>query len=216
LLAARSSIVRERMASRQKSAPPPTTRAAPSPPPPKVSPREMRIGLAGVWRTFLVGQGAAAVGGQAQLSSTIGRRWQAAGDVEIAGTWDKVASQPGALKERIGETSAMLLSCGTALGLRGGSSSLGASFGLGGRLGIARLSGNSADTARIDGRTVWRPWGGPMAVASAFAALGRFTMTLSAEAGRSLLAAEGQVGGATAIAIRDFWVAIALGAAYRP
>jgi hypothetical protein len=222
LMAAQSWTVRERIDGKRDSLPPATTRPS-TPPPPAAAPRtaateprpksavsahETRIGLAGSWRTFLVERGPSLWGGQVQASTRIRRIWQVAADADVVGAQRKV--------ENLGETSALLLSCGATLGVRTGDSDLGTSFGLGGRIGVARLWGSSADPENVSAATVWRPWGGPMAAASFFGGFWRFALTLIAEAGHSLLEPEGQAGGATVISLRSPWAAIYLGAGVRP
>jgi hypothetical protein len=210
LLATLNSTVRARMASKHESPPPVATVAAP-PAPSAASPvstRETRIGLAGTWRRFLAGHGPSAWGGQAQVHATVGERWLLAGDAELVGARTAVSG--------VGETGALLLSCGASFAVRGGSGRLGASLALGGRLGAVRLSGDSADAARVTGTSVWRPWGGPMATAGLLGRAGRFALGLRAELGYSLAEANGLAGQATAIAIRGAWVAIMLGGDIRP
>lgn len=216
-MAARNSTVRERMdgnrGARSPQRPPPSTKPVtpPKPPASKPSPKmtvshpETQIGLAGSWRKFPAEHGLSLWGGRVQASTTIAPVWQLAVDAEVAG---------GQLKVSLGETKALLLSSGTTFGVRAGGGSIGAGFGLGGRIGIVRLSGSSTDPIVTAG-TVWRPWGGPMAAANCFAGFGQFTVSLIAEAGQSLLKPEGQVGGITAISLRGPWAALSLGANIR-
>lgn len=221
LLAARSSIVRERMVGKGNAAPPPRSEPSRRSAVPAskvaapelksrsaVSKRETRIGLAGSWRLFLVEHGPSAWGGQVQASTTLGRMWQLTVDGEVAGGSNEV--------RQLGSTSVLLLSCGATFGVRSGGNQLGASLGLGGRVGGVRLSGTSADPAAVSAATVWRPWGGPTLAASLLGGFGRLALTLGAEAGQSLLAPEGQADGMTAISIRGAWAAIFLGASIRP
>jgi hypothetical protein len=221
LLAARSSTVRARFVGKGNSRPrsrstpsrcsavPTSKVAAPEPSPRSAaSTRETHIGLAGSWRTFLVEHGPSTWGGQVQASTIVGRMWQLAADAEVTGARNEVG--------HLGETSALLLSCGATFGVRAGRSRLGAGFGLGGRIGGVRLSGTSADPVRISATTVWRPWGGPMLTASFLGGFERYALTLSVEAGQSLLASEGQADGVTVISIRGPWAAIAVGASIRP
>jgi hypothetical protein len=221
LMAARSSTVRERIDGNHTS-PPPAATPPPTTPPvttPKKAARapspksaaysqEARIGLAGSWRTFLVEHGPSMWGGQAQASTRVRRIWQLAADVDVVGARDQV--------QNLGKAGALLLSSGATFGVRTGDNNFGTSLGLGGRIGVVRLSGSSADPANISGATVWRPWGGPMAAASVFSGFGRFVLTLIAEAGQSLLEPEGQAGGVTVISLRGPWAAMYLGASVRP
>jgi hypothetical protein len=221
LLAARSSVVRERMDA--KRSPPPVSPSEPRRPPtaassklaaphvrprPAASARETRVGVAVSWRKFLLEHGASAWGGQLQASTTLGRMWQVAGDADVARAHDQAGS--------LGETTGTLLSSGATFGVRSRGRYYGTSCGLGGRVGGVRLSGTSAHPATVSAASVWRPWGGPMAAASFWGGLARLALTLRAEAGYSLLAPEGQAGGVTVVSLRGPWAAIAVGASIRP
>jgi len=214
LMAARSSTVRERIDGTRNSTPPPAT---PPPAPaitsgvvisrpatkPAVPVRRTRIGLGASFRTFPGKYGPSLFGGQVQASTKFAPMWQFAADAEVASGKNKVS---------LGETSATLLSLGTTLGVRAEGSNLGAGFGLGARIGAVRLSGTSLDPINVSAATVWRPFGGPVAVASVFAGFGRVAITVITEAGQTLLKPEGQAGGVTAIALRGPWAAFSLGA----
>ena len=222
LMAARSATVRERIDSKRNSQPPAATPPSTTPPPvatprtaalepsPKsaVFVRETRIGMAGSWRTFPSQHGPSVWGGQVQTSTTVRRIWQLAADGDIARSPNKMVN--------LGEVSALLLSCGATFGVRTSGDKFGTGVGLGGRIGVARLSGTSADPANVSAATVWHPWGGPMAAASVFGGFGRVALTLIAEAGHALLEPEGKAGGVTVISLRGPWAAIYLGASVRP
>ena len=217
LMAARNSTVRERMDGNRNAPPPkpppPSTNPVipPRPPVPKPSPKstashhETQIGLAGSWRKFPAEHGPSLWGGRVQASTIIAPVWQLALDAEVSG---------GRIKVSLGETSALLLSSGTTFGVRAGGSTIGVGFGLGGRVGMVRLSGSSSDPI-VTAAAVWRPWGGPMAAANCFAGFGQFTVSLTAEAGQSLLKPEGQAGGVSAISLGGPWAALSLGANIR-
>ena len=208
-LAALSPAVRERIQAKQKPAQPgrrvadDRAESAESPP---AEGRGLRVGAAGVWRTFLRNQGVAAWGGQVNLSRELARRWQLEVDVETAGTSRHVA---------LGDTSGLLFSGAAFFGARGGGKSLGVSLCLGGRMGVARLAGSAADAANVSAASVLRAWGGPAAHAGAMVGFGPLALTLSVEAGRSLFTREGAAGGATVLSIGGTWVAISLGGALR-
>lgn len=74
------------------------------------------------------------------------------------------------------------------IGLHGENGLLGASIDVGGRLGAVRWSGSSTDPVNVTEATVWHPWGGPVMAAGVSGSLGRFALSLGAEApaGRSL------------------------------
>jgi len=213
LMAARSSMVRERIDGARNS----TAPAAPPPAPattsgavisqpiaiPAMPVRRTRIGLGASFRTFPGKYGPSLFGGQVQVSTKFGSMWRFAADAEVASGKNKVS---------LGETSATLMSSGTTFGVRAEGSNLGAGFGLGVRIGAVRLSGTSPDAINVSAATVWRPWGGPVAEASAFGGFGRVAITVITEAGQALLKPEGQAGGVTAIALRGPWAAFSLGA----
>jgi hypothetical protein len=204
LLAARSPAVRARM----QAKPEPAVPLLPTRPLEVIhQPRgSLHVGLAGIWRSFFIGQGVSAWGGQAQLGWLLDR-WHLSADLEVGGARRDV---------KLGETSAVLLSGGAAFGLVGGVGSRVFTLALGGRLGMARLGGNPADTTKVSSSAVVRPWGGPM-VSLGF--IGRFrplALILTAEAGRSLFTAEGQAESTTVLAVGGTWVAISLGGALMP
>jgi len=222
LMAARSSIVRERIDASRNSTPAPTAPPRATPPrapaitsgvvapQPRVKPsvpvREIRIGLGVSLRDFPAKHGVSLLGGQVQASTKLGPMWQIAANAEVASGKNKVS---------LGETSATLLSCGASFGVRSGGTAFGASLGLGARIGAVRLSGASVDPVSVSAASRWRPWGGPMAVAGLFSGFGRFGITLAAELGQSLLKPEGQADGVTAISLRGPWAAFSLGASIR-
>ncbi len=203
LLAARSPEVRASIQERQVPPPqpasPPLARGAD---PVARTARDLRIGLGGVWRTFLVSHGVSAWGAQAQVIVYPTARLRVPLDVEVSGARTEI--------EGMGRTEALLVSCGAGLGVGIGGPRFGAGLTAGGRLGIARLSGATSRPNEVADRSVVRAWGGPAVSASLGGASETFAWALTAEAGRAVLAAEGLADRATAIAIRGFWVAISL------
>ena len=204
LLAARSPAVRARMHAKPEPAAPllPARTLAVDRQPRGI----LRVGLAGTWRRFFVGQGVSAWGGQAQLGWLLDR-WCLSADLEASGASHDV---------RLGETSALLLSGGAAVGLVSGAGSPFFTLALGGRLGMARLAGNAADSANVISSAVVRPWGGPMASLGFMVMLKRWAVVVTMEAGRSLFTAEAQSEGATVLAVDGTWGALSLGVALKP
>jgi len=206
LLAARSPAVRARLQARQE----PGSLPPPAPPEPEAAPalrpRNLRLGLAGSWRTFFVEQGISVWGGQAQLAWDIGHRWYLAADADASGARRDAG---------IGETSAVLVSGGAAFGLRAGTREWAGTLGLGARVGMARLAGSTSES-NVDATSVVRPWGGPLASAGVVAGFGAFALSLTAEAGYSLFTAEGLSNGASVLAVGGAWAAISAGAGFRP
>jgi hypothetical protein len=212
LLASRSPTVRARL--RAKRAPAKTTEVAPiapsaapvTGPSPKPPAQELRVGLAGTWRSFLADQGVSAWGGQALVERDLARWWQLHADLELASARRTVP---------LGEARALLLSCGATVGAHTGGASLGVAVALGARLGFARLAGSASDQATTRAATATRPWGGPIVSASVHGGIGPFALILAAEAGRSLGKVTGTADDAPALVIHDTWVAISLGGALR-
>jgi hypothetical protein len=209
LLAARSAIVRERILRRQTGAAPAIQTAGTPPPPrpPEPDHRQLRIGAAGVWRTFVQQAGATTFGGRVEASSIALAFGVVGADAELSASSKDVAS--------VGRTTALLLSGSATFGLSAARRRWSAGVGLGGRIGLVHESGSSADPARISAASFTRPWGGPMLNARLSATLGRLAVTLAGEAGWSLSSIDEVAAGATAIAVRGPWVAVSLGADLR-
>jgi hypothetical protein len=208
LLAARSAAVRERILRRQVGASPavPAVVITPAAPPGPAA-REMRIGVAGVWRSFLQQAGASAFGGRLEVGTGATRRGLLTGDIELAvGSKDVI---------NVGQTTASLLSSGVAFRLYAGRDRLRGEVGLGGRIGLVWESGSSADPAQVSASSFVRPWGGPMLNASLVTTLGHLALMMGGEAGWSLSSIDELAAGATAIAVRGPWVALSIGADLR-
>jgi hypothetical protein len=208
LLAARSAAVRERILARQIGAAPAIQAAVSTPTrPPGPAAREMWMGAAGLWRSFVQQGGASAFGGRLEVGVAATRRGLLTGDVELA-----VGSKD---VPNVGETTASLLSTGVAFRLCVARGRLRADIGLGGRIGLVRESGSSADPTNVSASTFVRPWGGPMLNAGLATTLGRLALTMGGEAGWSLSSVDEVAAGSTAIAIRGPWVALSIGADLR-
>jgi hypothetical protein len=209
LLAARSAAVRERILRRQPGAAPAieTLGSPPSAGSSGPAHHELRIGAAGVWRTFVQQAGASAFGGRIEASLIALELGIVSVDAEISTGSQEV--------DNIGRTTALLISSGATFGLLAERRGWSATVGLGGRIGLVRESGSSADPTRVNGATFIRPWGGPMLNAHLSATLGRLALTMAGEAGWSLSSIDEVVAGATAIAVRGPWVAVSLGADLR-
>jgi hypothetical protein len=194
-LAAQSPAVRERIEAR-RAPPAPSEPARPAPAPP-AAPSANRVGLAFVWRTFAADDGLSAWGGRVDWARDLGARWDVTVDLE-AGSAGRTTA--------LGETSALLVSVGAFAGLRAGGPALLATFGVGGRVGGARLAGDPMGSAGVQGATVVRPWLGPALAARLRARLGPIGAALFAEAGFAARGAEGLAGGETVIALDGPWV----------
>lgn len=210
LLAARNAAVRERILRRQTPSPPAAVETAPVPrtaSPPAGPVREVRLGATGAWRTFLVQNGASLLGGRLQATSTATKPGGVAGDLEVAAGGRNVAS--------VGETSLLLISSSVSFGLWTGRHTWRAGFGVGGRIGLFRESGRSADVTRIVSSTFMRPWGGPIVNARLSRNVGPVALTVNGEAGWSLLSSDEIAVDATAASTRGPWLAVSIGTEVR-
>lgn len=211
LLAARSGAVRERILHRRTGAAAPAVETvAPSPPSAALATpagREVLIGVAAVGRTFVAQDHPFAFGGRVQASSTAMRFGLVSGDVEFVAARKDV--------DNVGQTTALLISSAATFGPTAGGRRWRAAAGLGGRIGLVRESGSSADPARISSSTFVRPWGGPVLSARLSGTLGRVALAISGEAGWSLSSIDEMAAGVTAISVRGLWVALSIGADLR-
>jgi hypothetical protein len=202
-------VVRERILRAQAGEGTPVVEATAAPPAPRsaTTERELRIGLAGVWRTFVEQAGATALGARLEASATAIRLGLVSGDLEIAAARRDIDS--------VGQTDAWLFSGRAAWGMRAGRRRWRGTLELGGRIGLVRESGRSATPLQVSASSFVRPWGGPTLSAGLSGAVGPFALTMAGEAGWSLSSVDEMAGGVTAIAIRGPWVAIAVGADLR-
>ncbi|MES1205830.1 MAG: hypothetical protein ABUS79_07815 [Pseudomonadota bacterium] len=210
LLAARSATVRARILGPHKLEPAPAAEtAAPSPASPSraVAERQLRIGVDGVWRTFVTQDGHSAFGARVHASRPAMKHALVGGDLEFA-TTDKAVND-------VGQTVDWLVSGAATFDVLAGGRRWRAAVGLGGRIGVVRESARSAAPARITSATFVRPWGGPMINATLSGMLGRVAWTVGAEAGWSLSSIDETAAGVTAIAVRGPWVAVSVGADLR-
>jgi hypothetical protein len=195
------------------SASPPAAPSTPAPPPktveePPPTVRDTRVGLAGSWRTFVGDQGASLWGGRLEASTTLGDLWLVTGDIDGTGARIHVTG--------LGDVDAFSFSSALTFGARLKKGAWGGSLGVGGRLGLIRLTGKSANPSAVSAFSAQHPWGGPVAMARASARFGRFSLMLSAEAGYSFLASEGLAGNRTAVFVGGPWIGIGLGGGFHP
>lgn len=208
LLAAQSSAVRGRMASKANPTPvPPVTVAATRTPPAPPSTREIHVGVAATWRRFLSAPGPSTWGGQVQARSVFAGGWHLDVDADLTSGRNHASG--------LGDISALLLSSAASLGVHGDRGALGGGIGVGCRFGAVRLSGNSTFPSTVTGTTVWHPWGGPIVAAGASGRVGRFTLTLTGEVGHTLFEIDGRADNTPALTIGGTWLAVMLGAGFR-
>jgi hypothetical protein len=131
--------------------------------------------------------------------------------------WDVGLELDGTFARRtvaLGVVEARLLSSAAWLGVRGGSSAWSATGGVGGRLGIALLSGAPRGSENRGHRST-RPWGGPMLLLRTDAAVGALALALGLEGGLVAAGAEGLAGGRPAIGFTSGWASASASVGFR-
>jgi hypothetical protein len=212
-LAALSPAVRERVSARRnpelagKPAPLPTTEPRSSAPPQSGEPRSFGVGIAGLLRTFSVAHGASAWGGRIDAEQEVGRYWQLALGLDLAGS--------RATTTNLGRVRALLYSGCAFWGLRSHGKHLGGSLNLGVRMGGVHLSGDANGRADVAARGVSHVWGGPVAAATSFVAVGPVGAQIAAEIGRSLSTSEGLADDASVMTVGGYWFALSIGVLFR-
>jgi hypothetical protein len=166
--------------------------------------------VAGLRRAFLAREGLSAWGARIGLERRFGPRFDWAIDLDLAGAHSAVTSTAV-----MGDASGLLISSGGFVSVRVGGSDLGAALGAGARGGLARLEGHPRAGATVLGDRILRPWIGPAACLRLFGGRGRLGLSLTAEAGLTLVGADGLAGDATALAVSGAWGAVALGTTFR-
>jgi hypothetical protein len=169
------------------------------------TPPAWRADASGVWHRFLGDNGLSLWGGQARIAHDVGTHFSLSLDAEAASGSRAVA---------LGQVSGFLGSSGVFLGAHAGSRDLFGELALGGRIGIAHLAGDPNAT-NVAGDRVSRAWGGPALSLRFWAGHGRLALVLCGESGLALLGAEGLVGDATAVSVRNLWVSLGLGLGIR-
>lgn len=174
--------------------------ASPEAPP---APTPLRVLAFGVQRSFFASGGLATWGAGIKTEVDLWQRFGISVDVEGGG--DRGSVEFGRVTSYVG-------SAGALLDVRRGFGDFVARGGLGGRLGIARLRGEPTPDPDVSGRTLVRPWGGP--VANAQLQWGRrwFSLALGLEAGFAALGARGIAQQSTAAAASGAWLAFFLAA----
>ena len=198
VLAALSPAVRQRLQARQTAARPPEP-AKQIAAEPQTAPT--RIGLSAGLRSFLAPHGLHAWGARVDLDRRLGGPWSLGFDLDAGAATRDVS---------LGQTSALLFSAGTFLGVQRGGSRLGGILALGLRAGVVRLAGDSGAAPGVVAGSAMQPWGGPAISGRVFAG-DRWTFTGSAEVGFAAIGAEGVVEGTTALAASGFWLAAFVG-----
>ena len=195
LLAAERPEIRRRLETRET---PVLARAEPPP----VAPRSVRLLAGGGGRVFLAAQGLAAWTGGVRVETALGPRLELALDAELGGARRALG---------LGRIDGWLGSGATALRLRReGGAAWSVAGGLGARFGAVRLAGAPARSDQASGRTVLRPWGGPIATAALGLRRGHLGAALGLEVGYAAASARGFAGDALAVALSGPWVGVTL------
>lgn len=163
------------------------------------------ITLGGSARQFLGAPSTTLFGARLELS----RRFRAPWDVGL----DLDAAMNGRQRVTLGTVQAKVLSSAAWLAARVGSVDWSASAGLGGRVGLVDLDGAPSLEAR--GHHVRRPLLGALVVARTDRSVGSFTLGLAGEGGYTLAGAQGLAGGAAALRLDGFWLALSVNAGLR-
>jgi hypothetical protein len=179
--------------------------SSPATPPLASLPRKRltRVLAGGVARLLLGDPKTTAFGARLELGRRFGGHWDAGLDVE------------GAFARRavgLGTVEARLLSGAVWLGARAGAA-WGVTAALGGRFGMAELSGSPGVLAR--GHRVTRPFGGPLLLVRGDGALGPLAVAITVEGGLAAVGAQGLAGGTRAINLGTGWVTTSASAGVR-
>lgn len=126
-------------------------------------------------------------------------------------------AEHGASKVALGAVNVDLVSASFALLAHHETSSIALRAGVGARFGSARVSGNPADSSRVDASSVAGAWGGPFVVAGVgLAALRPVVIELTAEGGWCVVPVRGHVGEARDVGPIGPWVGVTLGVGVQP
>ena len=90
------------------------------------------------------------------------------------------------------------------------------SVGVGGRAGLARVEGSTADRSVARGRVVAGTWAGPLVHANVGLDYAHFASRLGVEAGFALRAVSGTVDSRDEAGVRGVWILLTLGFGWRP
>jgi hypothetical protein len=152
-------------------------------------------------------------GGAARLFFAEPRTFSAGGRVELGARfrspWDAGVDVDGTFARRrvgLGTVDARALSSAAWFGVRAGGVAWSVTGAVGGRLGLALLTGAPIRTG-ARGHRIVRPWGGPTLAMRTDGAIGLFALALVVEGGLAVAGAEGLSGGAPVIALASGWAA---------
>jgi hypothetical protein len=201
LIAARRPEVGRRLAARENARPAaPALAATPVPPP------ELRLLVGGGARTFLTAGGLATWTVNLRVEPSLGPRVGLALDAETGA---------GGRTHELGAVDGLLASGGAALRARyapGQSWTLAGGAGV--RFGLVRLAGEPA-RPEDGGRSVLRPWGGPIATLALEVGRGHSCAALGLEGGWALVGSRGLAGDSLAVALTGAWVGLGVSAGWR-
>jgi hypothetical protein len=164
-----------------------------------------RITLGVGARHFVVGPATTLLGARLELSRHFSAPWGVGLDLDGA--------MSGRQRVTLGTVQARLLSSAAWLAARAGSADWSTSAGLGVRVGLVNLEGAPDLEAR--GHRVLRPLAGALLVIRADGAVGAVAFGIAGEGGYALAGAQGLAGGAPALRLDGFWVAVSVNAGLR-
>jgi hypothetical protein len=143
-------------------------------------------------------------GAQLSLQRAFSRNLGVAADASLEG---------GAAAVDLGRVSALLASAGLAAVMRADLGRWGLQAGLGGRLGLVRLSGTpDQGSPEVTGLSAVRPWAGPFVGTRLHVRVGAgWLATAGTEVGLVALPVDGIVGGLPQVFLRGFWLSGSLG-----
>jgi hypothetical protein len=143
-------------------------------------------------------------GAQLWLQRGLRRNLGVAADASVEG---------GAAAVDLGRVSALLASVGLAAVMRADLGRWGLQAGLGGRLGLVRLTGTpDHDAPEVTGLSAVRPWAGPFVTTRLHARMGgSWLATAGTEVGVVSLPVDGLVGGLPQVFLRGFWLSGSVG-----
>jgi hypothetical protein len=212
----------DRLVARQAKATHARAKPVPSPPPAKsraAAPKASRpvvlpdgkargftrVAVGGIARLFLGDPRTFSAGGRVEVSRRFVSAWDAGLDVDVGFSRRRV---------ELGAVEASLLSTALWLGARGGGPAWSVTGALGGRLGLARLTG-APNRSETRGHRVTRPWAGPVLVVRTDGAIGLLALAVLLEGGFAAVGAEGLAAGAPALGFQGAWSSVSANAGIR-
>jgi hypothetical protein len=184
----------------------PSTLAQATAPAYRPPPASIAISLSLVRRVFVVSHGLSLWSGAVDIQRNVGSRWAVGLNLELGAVDDTSAGS-------LGHAHGIVTSAAAFFGPRYDRTPLSGALAVGGRLGVASLSGSPSLAAT--GTTVVRPWSGPALAAYGVLGKKRVQLRVNLEIGVALLGTEGLAGGASVLSISGGWIALSVGPGVR-